>query len=398
MRGADAPARIGAMLRTRVVLALTALSLPLFVAAPAHAAPASEIEPNDTIFQVTATANTEGLTGKVGATGDVDYFWIGLRPQRQVKILATAAGCTSDRYSYDDLVEVSLLPAEGGGEGIAYLAPTTSEPSDYITTTTPGTFGGPTQYFLVKVADDHAQVGCTYTVQVQGAAGGATDAIDPTPPATYPVVPLAEPDDLPSQAHGPLSGETSYSGKIETSNDVDRVYFQVRAGAAVNVRLTVGSGEVDTDSDNALESDPYASAGSYDISTVAVASGDRTYRLAITGDTGSTYQLLLTPGTSLGATPPPPPHYGRSVTIKRKPGAYAGRVKSSDPRCEASTVVSLRKKGRGGVIASTTTSAKGAWRIKKRKKVKQVYVTVSRSARDGYACGSDRSRVLRRGR
>lgn len=385
------------MRRIRVLLALVALSLPLFVAAPAQAAPRPEVEPNDNIFQVTATANTEGLTGKVGASGDVDYFWIGLRPQRQVKILATAAGCTSD-YSSSGLVYVSLLPADGGGEGLASLRPTRNEPTDFTTTTTPGVYGGATQYYLVKVEDGYADVGCTYTVQVQGATGGATDAIDPTPPATYPVVRLAEPDDLPSQAHGPLGGETSYAGTIETSNDVDQVYFQVRAGAAVNVRLSVGSGEVDTDSDDALDSDPYASAGNYDISTVAVASGDRTYRLAITGDAGSTYQLLLTPGTSLGATPPPPPYFGRSVTIKRKHGAYVGRIHSEDPRCESATVVSLRKKGRHGVIATATAAASGAWRIKRHKKVKKVYATIGRSARDGYTCGSDRSRVLKRGR
>jgi hypothetical protein len=384
------------MLRTRVLIALVALPLPLLVAAPAQAAPTPEAEPNDNIFQATATANTEGLTGKVGANGDVDYFRLGLRPQRQVKILATAAGCDSE-YGSSTLVEVSVLPADGGGDRLAYLAPTRNEPSRYMTTTTPGVFGGPTQYFLVKVVDAAAFVGCTYTFQVQSATGGTTDAIDPTPPATYPVVPLAEPDDLPSQAHGPLGGETSYAGTIDTSNDVDQVYFQVRAGTAVNLRLTVGSGEVDTDSDQ-LDDEPYATAGNYDVSTVAVASQDRTYRLAITGDTGSTYQLLLTPGTSLGTTPPPPPYFARSVTIKRKHGAYVGRVRSADGRCMSSTVVSLRKKGRGGVIASATTSASGTWRIKRHKKVKKVYVTVSRSSRDGYVCGSDRSRVLKRGR
>lgn len=393
------------MRRLRVMLALLPLPLPLLVAAPAQAAAAPEVEPNDNILQVTATANTEGLTGTIGADGDVDYFWLGLRPQRQVKIVATAAsGCASRSW---EGVGVRISPADGSDDPLASLYPTGGEPIRFTTTTTPGVYGGPTQYFLVKVWDyDNALVGCRYTLQVQGATGGTTDAIDPNPPATYPVVPLAEPDDLPSQAHGPLLGETSYSGKIETSNDVDRVYFQVKAGAAVNVRLSVGAGEIYTDSDDTggdddLDIDPYASAGEYAISTVAVASTDRTFRLALTGDAGSTYQLLLSPGTSLGVTPPPPPpppYFGRSVTIKRTKGAYSGRVASEDSRCVSSVVVTLRKKGHGKAIGKTSTTASGTWRIKHKKKVRKVYATIGKSAREGYTCGSDRSHVLKRGR
>jgi hypothetical protein len=377
---------------------------PLLVAAPAQAAAAPEVEPNDNILQVTATANTEGLTGTIGADGDVDHFWLGLRPQRQVKILATASGCTSTNWGR--LVRVEIDSPDNQNDDLVYLRPETDANTVSATTTTPGVYGGPTQYFMVTVSDDGANVGCRYTLQVQSSTGGNTDAIDPSPPATYPVVPLAEPDDLRSQAFGPLLGETSYSGKIETSNDVDQVYFQVRAGAAVNVRLSVGAGEVYVDSDETggdddLDSDPSASAGEYAISTVAVASTDRAFRLALSGDAGSTYQLLLSPGTSLGVTPPPPPpppYFGRSVTIKRTKGAYAGRVASEDSRCVSSVVVTLRKKGHGKAVGKTSTTANGTWRIKHKKKVRKVYATIGKSARDGYTCGSDRSRVLKRGR
>ncbi len=382
------------------LVSLTGLASSMLVVTPAHAVPTGETEPNDTIFQVSSTANTEGLTGTVGTSGDVDYFWLGLRPQRQVKILATASGCTSARYDHDNLVVATVVPTDGGdGSELAYLTPSMEAPSDFVTTTTPGVYGGPTQYFLVKVMDSYGDVGCRYNLQVQSATGGTTDAIDPAPPATFPVAPLAEPDDLTSQAHGPLAGETSYAGSIETTNDVDQVFFQVKAGAGLNVRLSTGAGSVYASSDT-ME-DLSATAGNYDISTVGVSASDQTYRLAITGDAGSTYQLLLTPGTSLGVTPPPPPpppYFSRSVSIKRKSGAYVGKVRAEDPRCEAATVVTLRKKGHRGSIARTTTSTSGTWRIKRRRTVKRVYATVSFIARDGYECGSARSRVLRRGR
>ncbi len=304
-----------------VAAGLSALVFSLLVAPSASAAPALEVEPNDTIFQVTTTANTEGLTGAVNVDSDVDYFWLGLRPQRQVKIIATAGGCVSDRYSYDSLVSLSIQSPDADAASVAYLAPTQQTPTASVTTTTPGVYGGATQYFLVRVADNHATPGCTYNLQVQSATGGTTDAIDPNPPATRPVVATTEPNDLDSQANGPLQGDTDYAGTIDTTNDVDRLYFQLRAGAAVNVRLSVATGSAYLVSTDQTLDDLTADAGQYAIASTDVASSDRIYRLEIGGDAGSTYRVSVSPASSLGSTiqPTQPPRPKVKVVLKAVP-------------------------------------------------------------------------------
>ena len=322
------------MRRPIMLVALGLLTPLLAVAPPAQAAPATEIEPNDTILQVTASANTEGLKGVLGASDDVDYFWIGLRPQRQVRIVATATGCNDEPY-----IEI---------DSIMTLRPYNDTP-DSGTTTTPGIFGGPTQHFLVSVSQGYfgSSATCAYSLQVQSASGGTTDAIDPTPPQTFPVAPLAEPNDLAAQANGPLVGEVNHAGSIETTNDVDQVLFQVKAGSSVNVKLSVGAGDVDVESDSSTLSDLSVSGGSYEIASLPVSAVDRTYLMALSGDAGSTYQLLLTPASSLGTTaaPPPPPASESGPTAS--PKRIKPVLRTTTPYVKRGGIVTLKGQIKG---------------------------------------------------
>jgi hypothetical protein len=284
--------------------ALSLLLLPvaaLAVAAPAHAAPTPEVEPNDTVFQVTATANTEGLTGRLATSDDVDHFWIGLRPQRQVRITATASGCSNS--GADPVVEVGTM---SDWDSLVELFPSNNS-SSYAAVTTPGIYGEATRYFLVSAYTRpywDSAAGCTYTLKVTSATGGTTDAIDPTPPATFPVSSLPEPDDLSSQATGPLAGDIEYEGRITTSNDVDNVFFQHRAQAGVNMTVTASGGTVYVDWGT---DDMNVYSGTNATHSFPVSSSDVTRYVKITGSVGAAYRIRLSPASSLGTTVAPPP-------------------------------------------------------------------------------------------
>lgn len=315
--------RVG--IRRTLLGTVLAVVIALLTMPTASAAPTMEVEPNDNIFQVSATANTEGLMGVLGADGDLDYFWLGLRPQRQIRMTAAVAGCADP---YNSLRIYVREPTDSTAYSLAYLNPDNGS-SSTTTLTTPGVVGGPTQYFLVSVAEYWKDEGlnCRYSLKVTNTAGGATDAIDPTPPAMAPVVNLTEPNDLESQANGPLTGDVDFAGAIETSNDADYVYFQVKANMAANVRLSVAAGQADADSLNYnYLSDLSASAGYYDLESTKVSSSDQTFKLKITGTVGTTYRIMVSPASSLGTTPvappPPPPPPAKKLKITLKANKY----------------------------------------------------------------------------
>ncbi len=389
-----------------------ALALPLLAGSPAAAAPTPEAEPNDSIFQYSGPVGIDGARGTLGTANDLDVFLVRLRPQRQVKItyaIVNRPACTG--YS---AVNFSLRTPTDVGINAPYGSDDFYSSSvETFTITTPGVFGGPSQDFYLRFwASGTTAVGCQYQFTVAGAAGEATDAIDPTPPQTYPVIETPEPNDIDAQAIGPLAADTLYAGTIETDNDIDLLYVPIKAGTAPTFELQSTGGGVDasiavrgsTSSREYLSTDDQ----SLDSETLAVSSTDTTYLVRLDGTTGAKWRLRVTPPLAVGFTPAPPPppptpvepveppYVGRQVSLSRTSGRYRGRVTSKQSACNAGVRVTLRRRGKKQTYGTTTTRNDGSWTISRRTLPGKVYASVDYEERSGFACGSDTSRVLKR--
>ncbi len=381
----------------------------LTITGSAAAAPTSELEPNDTIFQYTGPVAIDGAVGGMATANDLDVFLIRLRPQRQVKLTYEntngCAGRSSLNYSLLTPTGTDLEAPNGSSDFY------TSSTKAY-TITTPGVFGGVSQeYYLRFWADASQAVGCQYRFTVSGAAGEATDAIDATPPLTYPMVETSEPNDLDAQATGPMAADTLYAGTIDTSNDLDLLYVPIKAGTAPTFELQSASGGVDGEifvrgerySKTSLSTDYQP----LDTETLAVASADTTYLVSISGAVGAKWRLRVTPPLAIGTTPAPPPtvvppvvtppqFISRQISISRAGGRYRGRVTGAKSSCTSGVTVTLRRKGKKQSYGSATTRQDGSWTINRSAVRGKAYARVEYEERNGFACGADDSKTIKR--
>ncbi len=380
-----------------------------------RAAAVAENEPNDSIFQISGVVPVDGVRGALQTSSDVDTFALRLRPQRQVTLNYTlGSGC-------GDASGIRFSLRTPGGDSIGAPAYTSSFSGlgsaggvRSYSITTPGVFGGPsTDYWLRFFADGASAVGCTYQFSVTAAGGGTTDAIDPTPTTQLPLVVTAEPNDLDAQAIGPLSGDTQYQGGIETANDVDALWVPVKAGTAVTLTLSAANGEAvarlydrTAGSSKGASSSFSAESGEAQSSTPSAATADVSYLVRITGDTGATWRLVATPASSIGVSPPPPPTpaptpaplqaVSRSLSIARVGGRYRGRVFARQSECYSNVVVSIRRRGKSAIYATTTSRSDGSWTVARRALPGKVYAQVNAQTVSAFACGAASSGSLRR--
>jgi hypothetical protein len=399
-------------MRVRLLLvALCSLAGAAAVPCTAAAAPTLESEPNDTVFQRTGPISTEGAEGSIATANDLDTFLVRLRPQRQVKVtysILNRPACTaSSSLAYSlRTPSGSSIDAPSGSD---YLGSSQSSYSYPITT--PGVFGGPSQDYLLRFsASGTAAVGCRYRFTVTGSAGEATDAIDPSPLPTYPIVTVAEPNDLDAQATGPMQADTVYAGALETSNDADLLFVPIKGGTAPTFELTADGGDVYTRiterggerSTVSLDVD----RGNTDSATPAAASADLVYLVTITGDTGASWRLRVTPPLAVGVTaiaPPAAPQeqvftpIARQVSLSRTAGRYRGRITSSAATCNRNVKVTLRRTARPGrSYGSARTRSDGSWTIRRASIPGKVYAEVAAERIGAFDCAADTSRILRR--
>lgn len=399
----------------RAVLTMCSAAGALLVttATQAAAAPTTETEPNDSIFQSSSPIDAAGAAGVLGTASDRDVFLVRLRPQRQVKITYEALSFCGSVHN----TNFSLLTPSGDSIGAPehkddfQISPVIVDYSakKSFTVTTPGTFGASVRdYYLTFWASSDGAVGCKYTFSVTGPQGEATDAIDSSPRATYPLVPVPEPNDLDGQAVGPLAADTFYTGQIETTNDRDVMYVPVKAGASPTFELE--SAVTETEGVIAVRGQTHGSsleapADRLHAVTMTPASKDVVYSVSLWGRTGALWRLRVSPPEALGTTVGPTDsgqtpgvlrRIRRQVSIARASGRYRGRVTASESTCTAGARVTLHRQGKSKTYGAATTRGDGSWTVKRSRIRGKVYAKVGVETREQLSCRADRSRTLRR--
>jgi len=275
--------------RQAVLTVALGTSLLLLLSSVARAA--GEIEPNNDIISANGPISSTTYAATLQGEGDDDWYWLQLAGGQQI----TFSAVFDNQECFFPDADARLR--DYYGKVIANLSGPTFEPGvvdEYHYTTPPA--GGT---FYVEVEGDVDRENCEYEFEVSPPSAFAA------PPAKPPIVPLAEPDDLDNEAH-PIGAGTIYSGKIETVNDVDRLYFQAKANQTVSVELAGGG------CNGKLEAAVDPPAGSKEFSQTAYAStsergtaalktyGGGHFDIEVTGDLGCEWQLLLSPPSALG--------------------------------------------------------------------------------------------------
>lgn len=340
--------------RRRRARSLTAIAaLALLCAAPgALAAPDQEAEPNDNLLQINGPISPEGVTGTINTASDADLFIVRLRPQRQVRLrfeITNGNVCTNS-VSYD-------LSHPNGAE-IASSATNTTR--DHIVTT-PGVFGGPAQALYLSFGPSQFSVNCSYRFTVTDPAGGPTDAIDNTPLPAATVAGTAEPNDLASQAVGPLAGEVFYEGAIETENDIDYLLSRLAPGANATVELTAVGGRVfasiERPGGDGVE-DVSASANEVQTTTFTV-TGEPEHLIRLSGDLGARWRLRILPLAAIAPPPPPPRPIVAAVRPQLASTSVRGRKLVTRVRVAAAGRLQLVLVGKGRRIGLANVRVAG---------------------------------------
>lgn len=111
-----------------------------------------------------------------------------------------------------------------------------------------------------------------------------------------------------------MGGDILYAGAIETVNDVDQLYFDIKPNQAVAVELAGGACNGDIDASIAppqgsqeFSQSVYANSESRGRVVINTYGGGRFY-VTVEGDQGCAWQLLVTPGSALGSEAVPAAH------------------------------------------------------------------------------------------
>lgn len=277
------------------LLSASALLLSSSIAGAA----AAEIEPNDDVISAQGPIGPTSYQGHLGAGDEDDWYWVQLAGGQQVSFSAVfeEQGCF-----FPD-ADARLIDYHG--KVLLALSGPTFEPGvvqeDHYTTP-PGS-----GTYFVEVEHGGMDEDCAYSFQLGPAA-----AIAPAPPKP-PLLPLAEPDDLLSEAHE-IGAGTLYTGKIDTSNDVERMFFVAKAQQSVAVEIADGgcgggveAGVAPPAHSGTFPETAYGSSGGWGLAVVKTGSGGR-FDVTVSGNTGCAWQLLLSPASSLGADAPSGKH------------------------------------------------------------------------------------------
>lgn len=212
--------------RSLTVGALLSAFLLSVCCATSHAQ--GSFEPNDDIAAATPVG-AEPVSASLESSSDDDWYRIELAPRRQVTVavtFSTPSGTSNTcgenfdggRFTVRDEQSERLSDERGT--------------STYSLTT-------PAEASRIYV-DVYARNGCAYTLQIS-----PSDAVLP-PVAEPPHVPAGEPDESLAQATGPLDGDVYYEGMIDTSNDLEYLYFYAGGSRKVTLDFLSPGGCTDT--------------------------------------------------------------------------------------------------------------------------------------------------------
>jgi hypothetical protein len=260
---------------------------------------AGEIEPNNDIIYSQGPIGSTSYQGHLGASDEDDWYWVQLAGGQQISFSAVfeEQGCF-----FPD-ADARLI--DYSGKVLLNLSGPTFEPGvvqeDHYTTPPNA------QTYFVEVEHGGEDEDCAYSFQIGPAA-----AFAPAPPKP-PLLPLSEPDDLVAEAHE-IGAGTLYTGKIDTSNDVERLFFIAKAQQSVAVEIAGGdcggrieAGVAPPKNSGTFPETAYGSTDSWGRAVVKTGSGGR-FDVTVSGDTGCTWQLLLSPASALGADAPSNTH------------------------------------------------------------------------------------------
>jgi hypothetical protein len=380
-----------------VTLCLAGLAMP----GASLAAPTPDAEPNENVFELTGPISRDGAVGTLATVTDVDEFLVQFQPAYHVKLLFNLLNAGTP--------ECPLAPL-GGRVHYLLRAPEAVEPFvegdlevgsefvDVVAKDTPGEQGDPVQpLHLTFSAQGEDAAGCSYRFTVTDSGGHATDAIDPTPLPDIPDVNLPEPDDLATQAFGPLAGDTYYYGAIEADSDVDRMRAWLFPGQEVTVELGVvgtalcgaceASMTIEDPRKNVLL--PALTAKPEQVVHAPIVGTPAEALISVSGKAGARWRLRLSPADAVlpaapGGTQPrrPRKQYRTGVTLRRGAGRavrYLGKVSSTGgAACRSNRLVVLRHAGSGlKRFSITRTRADGTFTVTRRTRTEgTVYVAV----------------------
>jgi hypothetical protein len=274
----------------RVGVALTAILVSLVPAASAF----GDVEPNDHIYDAEGpVAGGVNVPGTLAPGDWDDYYLVYVQGQQQIHF-SFADGSAN---SYDDCLSAELLDADGN-----------SVAADYTT-------GASTTQFYVHVHRDGSSScsgGPGYSFRIDpGAAlvGG---------PGKQPIAATGEPNESPDQAVGPLLPGVWYTGRMETSNDQDWLFFYTQPGThQLDVRITAPTSRPDWCYPSIHLTDAVGGDlgwGDVQLGTInhiayTVVGPQRLHLSYAPSDSGclnSTWMVQVNPADAISQTPPPP--------------------------------------------------------------------------------------------
>jgi hypothetical protein len=365
--------------------------------------------------------------GILETTDDVDWYVVYTNPQVALDIAITAAGDGCP-------VNAVLLDADGKYVSGVQQATATSGQTVHLGPFTTATT--PTRYY-VRVKSLYTDcTGDTYQLLLTPATSVTTNspliATAPGPGA----LPTGEPNDMRTQAFGPLLGGTAYAGQFDTVNDPDWFVFYTAPQQPLDIAITkIGDGCSTYISAELFDSDGMHVEGE---ASGASISSDQTDHLNFTTPlaaaryylelgpsncVGNDYQLRADPAGSLLPALPPPDQDGDGVpdgtdkcptkaaptasgcrgsfvsrvSFKRNRARYSGRVTSTSTACLAKRRVHLRKTGHGThSYRSTTTITNGSFAFALSKRMSgSLYAVVDQTATPARVCRVAKSKTIR---
>ncbi len=374
-------ASLRCMTRAHMIAAcLVALVAP----AGAFAAPTPDAEPNENVFELTGPISRDGAIGTLSAEADVDEFLVRFQPARKVKLLFSLLNAGTP--------ECPLAPSGGfvryllraPSEVDPFLSgelPVGSEFVDVVAKDTPGEQGDEIQpLHLTFFADGEEAAGCSYRFTVTDSGGHATDAIDPSPLPDFADVAVPEPNDLATQAFGPLAGDVNYFGRIDGEGEVDRMRAWLFPGQEIAVELAAVAGDVEARVEDAVKNVllPKLEAKPEHVVTAPIVGSAAENLIRVQGAPGARWRLRLSPADAvLPAAPEGDPprgplvRYRTGVTLRRSAGPavrYAGDVMTAGgTACRVNRLVVLRHTGSGFKRFSVArTRADGTFTLRRR--------------------------------
>lgn len=292
------------------------LTVLLVLAAPTFARASGEYEPNDDISTAVGPLSAGTVYhGSLETDQDEDWFWAPFGAQQQITVSAAFrnAAC-NDRSARLDvfdgsgkkLAELNSILQEDEGEAQQFK---------YTTPPAPQAF-----FFQFRRGSGALAPPCEYDFTISPAM-----ALSPVP-AQNPVVRLNEPDDFKAGAHGPIGGEVLYAGTLETAEDVDQLFMDVKPNHQVHLEITSWG----CDREGGVEGRMFSDAGEFGFEELATYEpgtradtelegneGGRVY-VAVKGELNCDWQLWAWPASSLSALAHTPPRKDPCQSAQRR--------------------------------------------------------------------------------